>query len=251
MLRTGRTNYRQIPIVRDARSKERCADIYTYGIAGVNHYWQPHNPPYYHSVPGAIEQLMLREGVIDRLRRVSERLEASGLELFVFDAWRPNAVQAYFYNEWFPEHLRKMFPGWTEDQISNEVGSYWAKPAASQKDVDPESPPPHATGAAVDLTIRFLKGDPLWMGTIFDDVTKTAHADALEGIPTSALSFSEREARDNRRLLYWVMEVEGLLVNPNEWWHYSVGDQLWSAMTNTLGSPQPPYYGGVNPLNIE
>jgi D-alanyl-D-alanine dipeptidase len=143
-----------------------------------------------------------------------------------------------------------MSPGWKDEQIATEVERYWAKPAPSQAEVDPNSPPPHATGAAVDLTLRRLKGAPLWMGTIFDDVTAHAHADSLERIPSGALSFSEREARDNRRMLYWLMQEAGLLVNPNEWWHYSVGDQLWAAMMRVLGTPQDPYYGGVNPLNI-
>ena len=57
-----------------------------------------------------------------------------------------------------------------------EVEKYWAAPTTSQ-----DSPAPHSTGGAVDLTIcKIRNGEPLYMGSIFDDATELAHTDYFE-----------------------------------------------------------------------
>jgi len=112
------------------------------------------------------------------------------------------------------------------------VERYWAAPS-----LDESSPAPHATGAALDLTIRWIGSDQLWMGSIFDDVTELAHRDHFE--KSTALAYSDAEARANRRLLHWVMADAGFAGHPDEWWHFSWGDQLWSALTDS----QDAHYG--------
>jgi D-alanyl-D-alanine dipeptidase len=104
--------------------------------------------------------------------------------------------------------------------------------------MDADSPAPHATGAAVDLTIRWRGGDMLWMGSIFDDATELAHRDRFENLRGDAMSFSDDEARANRRLLHWVMAEEGFAGHPDEWWHFSWGDQLWAKLA---GEPAAHY----------
>ena len=51
-------------------------------------------------------------------------------------------------------------------------------------------------------------------------------------------SFSDEEARANRRLLHWLMVEEGFAGHPDEWWHFSWGDQMWAALT---GAPAAHY----------
>ncbi|MDE3116999.1 MAG: D-alanyl-D-alanine dipeptidase, partial [Pseudomonadota bacterium] len=76
---------------------------------------------------------------------------------------------------------------------------------------------------------------------IFDDVTQLAHRDHFErALPDPA--YSDEEARANRRLLHWLMSEEGFAGHPNEWWHFSFGDQLWAA----LGGGRA-YYGLAEP----
>jgi len=128
-----------------------------------------------------------------------------------------------------------------------EVEKYWARGAPTLQDIDPMSPPPHATGAATDLTLCTVRGDLLWMGTIFDDVTERAHPDFLER--ESGISMSDDEARKNRRLLYWLMREAGFQVNPTEWWHFSWGDQMWAKLASTRGDTHiSAWYSVVNPL---
>jgi len=210
---------------------EELVDVRDLGIAGENYYYTPRNPPYWRRIQGAIPDLLVRRSVGEKLVGINAFLGLAGLELFVFDAWRPAAVQTYFHDVWMPGELRRRKPGLTGTALTDEVERYWAAPS-----VDESSPAPHATGAALDLTIRWIGSDQLWMGSIFDDVSELSHRDHFENSSATALSFSGEEARANRRLLHWIMDDAGFAGHPDEWWHFSWGDQLWSALTDSAAA---------------
>ncbi len=205
---------------------EEMVDLRDLGIAGENYYHSPRNPPYWRRIDGAVPDLLVRRSVGERLLRINAVLGLAELELFVFDAWRPKAVQSYFHDVWMPAELKRRKPELHGAAFSAELERYWAAPSG-----DEDSPAPHATGAALDLTIRWIGSDALWMGSIFDDVTALAHRDHFEGRDCTSLSFSDDEARANRRLLHWAMAEGGFAGHPDEWWHYSWGDQLWAALS--------------------
>ncbi|HKQ45833.1 MAG TPA: M15 family metallopeptidase [Rhizomicrobium sp.] len=213
--------------------REPVVDARAAGLAGENFYAGDRNPPYWHRVEGAVEALWLRTSVAEKLLRVNTRAASVGLELFLFDAWRPRAVQAFFHDVWMPRELKRRDPGLTGAALTQEVERYWAAPSQSEA-----SPAPHATAAAVDLTLRWKDGDLLWMGSLFDDVTALAHRDRFENLTPENFSFSDQEARANRRLLHWLMTEEGFAGHPDEWWHFSWGDQMWAALT---GAPAAHY----------
>jgi D-alanyl-D-alanine dipeptidase len=229
---------REVPIDFDGPlASERCVEVRSVGIAGHNHYNLTNNPPYYISVPGSIPELYLRKSVAQRLLQINARLSAIGVELFLFDGWRPQAVQRYFHDVWFPGWLRARRPDLQGDALQEEVEKYWAAPTEG-----PSSPSPHSTGGALDLTLVFTDThQPLHMGGIFDDLTEEAWTDGYERKP--AASMSDEEARANRRLLYWAMTEAGFANNPTEWWHYSWGDQLWARL---MGQPAA-HFGGCDP----
>lgn len=217
---------------------ERCVDVRTLRIAGDNHYNTPRNPPYFVSVPGSIPDLFLRRSVASKLAEVNARLAPLGMELYLFDAWRPQAVQRFFHDVWFPDWLKQRRPDLEGQALVDEVENYWAAPSAGEA-----SPSPHSTGGAVDLTLIYSDTrQPLFMGGIFDDLTDEAWTDGFER--KAVASMSDEEARANRRLLYWVMAEAGFANNPTEWWHYSWGDQMWARLMNE------PYahYGSCNPM---
>jgi D-alanyl-D-alanine dipeptidase len=210
-------------------NRERAVDVRAHGIAGENYYHlEKDNPPYYHRAPGSIPALLVREGLLSRLLAVNAILEEHVLELFLFDAYRPVEVQNYFYDHWVPNVLRRENPHWSEEEIVNETSRYWAKGALSMYDVDPLSPPPHATGGVVDLSLRSITTKELLdMGSAFDAVDTVSFVDHFERLAQQRpLSTREETALLNRRLLYWVMREAGCVVNPNEWWHFGYGDQL-------------------------
>ena len=237
----GARGYRDLPIAFDgAANSEPLVALGECGVRGENFYAQPRNPPYYSIIPGAIAMLSLRSGAAERLRRVNARLAEAELELFVFDAWRPQAVQAYFHERWLPAELRRRKPHLSAEELAAEVANYWAAPSTGVT-----APSPHSTGGAVDLTIRWRGGDPLWMGSLFDDASPLAHTNRFETeISPDAFSFSDEEARANRRLLYWLMVEAGFASNPSEWWHFSFGDQMWAKLR---GEPEALYAGAEAP----
>lgn len=216
---------------------ENMSDIRLHGIAGANHYFTASNPPYFEKVPGAIEELYLRESVLSLLVEANGHLKKHGIEFYVFDGWRPQAIQRHFHGVWFPNWLRKNRPEIPECELMNEVERYWSPPSEGEA-----SPSPHSTGGATDLTLRYVDTQqPLYMGGIFDDLTENAHSDWFERFEPNAMS--DLEAQANRRLLYWIMDQMGFANNPTEWWHYSFGDQMWAR----LKGHDAGIYGGVEP----
>lgn len=211
---------------------EKLMHARAFGLEGRNYYAHARNPPYWAPAPGAIDALLLRAGVGARLKLADARLRRVGLKLFLYDAWRPRAVQAYFHDEWMPAQVRLRRPDLDDARVTEEVERYWAAPSDS-----PARPAPHATGGAVDLAIGWEDGEALYMGSLFDDATELAHVDYFER-ESDAHSFSHAEARANRRLLYWLLLEAGFASHPNEWWHFSYGDQMWAAR---LGKPAALY----------
>jgi len=227
--RQARKDFRKrVPIRRDNEIfGEPMVEARDRGLRGANYYAGAFNPPYWQPIAGATEELLLRRTVAEKLRKVNARANQAGLELFLFDAWRPRAVQAYFHDVWMPNELTRRDPSLNGARLTEEVERYWAAPSA-----DADSPAPHATGAAADLTLRWIDGEALWMGSLFDDATALAARDRFESLPTDNFSFSDQEAQANRRLLHWLMTEEDFAGHPEEWWHFSWGDQLWAALTN-------------------
>ena len=233
--RAARKGFRQrIVLARDNRLfGEAVVEARDWSLKGENFYASDRNPPYWQRVEGATDRLWLRRSVAEKLARVNGRAGEAGLELFLFDAWRPREVQAYFHDVWMPRALAARDPSLTGAALTEEVERYWAAPSDSA-----DSPAPHATASAVDLTLRWKGGEQLWMGSLFDDVTALAHRDRFEKLDAENFSFSDQEARANRRLLHWLMVEEGFAGHPDEWWHFSWGDQMWAALT---GAPAAHY----------
>ncbi|WGH79833.1 M15 family metallopeptidase [Jannaschia ovalis] len=230
---TLRPGYRDHPVaLDDPRGAAPMVELRDHGIAGANAY-HAGSAPYHARIAGSVPDLLLRAPLAARLAGVNARLAPYGLELWVFDAWRPIAVQNHFHDHWMPDRLRALHPDWDAARVAAETERYWARGAAGP--IVPASPPPHATGAAVDLTIRARGGAELFMGTIFDDVSEASNTDHFEPEP-AGLAVSAREARANRRLLYWLMAEAGFANNPTEWWHFSRGDQMWARLTGAAAA---------------
>ena len=181
----------------------------------------------------------LRSGVVDRLVQAQRRLAEQDptLRFAIFDAWRPIAVQAFMVEHTIATLCAEQ--GISRDDPSQQsavqaviqdVARFWAAPSR-----DASTPPPHSTGAAVDLTLASLDGDrPLDMGGAIDAIGAISEPDYY----ASASTASERLFHQRRLLLLTVMESVGFQQHPNEWWHFSHGDQLWAWRS---GSPSAIY----------
>lgn len=127
----------------------------------------------------------VRKPVADALTKIQLELEAKGLGLKIFDAYRPYAATVKFY-EVYPD--------------TNFVAAPWKGSV-------------HNRGCAVDLTIINLStGKELEMPTPFDDFTKKA-AHGYMHLTDEVLA--------NRSLLREIMEKFGFSIYEHEWWHYN------------------------------
>ncbi len=174
---------------------------------------------------GGVSPWQLRSGVYERLKTASRSLSQShpGWSLHLFDAYRPIAVQN--------DMVRLEFLAWSKgrheadlsekerDRIYQKVYRIWAVPSD-----DPATPPPHSTGAAMDLTLTDSSGREVWMGSPIDENSDRSNPDYFKIL--------DPVAHDHRRVLCEAMESAGFTRHPEEWWHFSYGDQMWAWLTS-------------------
>jgi len=136
--------------------------------------------------PAKTNTTFLRKPAALALAKIQEELNARGLGLKIYDAYRPYSVTVKFW-----------------ELVGDE--RYVANPARGSG---------HNRGIAVDLTIiKLSDGEELDMGTGFDNFTDTAHHD-FKDLPAQVL--------ENRKILLSVMEKHGFRRYDTEWWHYFI-----------------------------
>lgn len=164
----------------------------------------------------------LRGQVLARLKAAQDFLkgERADLQFQIFDAYRPLAVQQFMVDHTFQELKGDRELTLLEiEQLWEEVYRFWAIPSDN-----PATPPPHSTGAAIDLTLITSEGMPLAMGGEIDEIGDRSHPNFYENSPNPV----EQKYHVNRLLLRTAMESAGFVQHPNEWWHFSYGDQMWA-----------------------
>ncbi len=130
-----------------------------------------------------VSRTFIRSSAMERLSRVQDRLEAQGLGLLVFDAYRPWSV------------TKRMW-----DVVGDP--DFVADPSKGSR---------HNRGMAVDCALVNAEGRPLPMPTAFDAFVPEARSDAALAVP---------ELAKNRDLLIEAMAAEGFRVLSSEWWHF-------------------------------
>ena len=176
----------------------------------------------------------LRQGVIERLLAAQTHLQRLHPQwrFAVFDAWRPLAVQAYMVqhairSECQSRGIDPNQPGAALNSVVAEVGRFWAPPID-----DPRTPPPHSTGAAVDLTLADAAGVPLAMGSPIDAIGPVSEPDHFHRQAALLPPGPDRDRAlrwaHHRDALRDALQAGGFAQHPNEWWHFSHGDQLWA-----------------------
>jgi zinc D-Ala-D-Ala dipeptidase len=128
----------------------------------------------------------LQEPAAKAVVKVHHKLKKQGLGIVIFDGYRPWSITKLFWDV-VPEDKRK----------------FVADPAKGSK---------HNRGCAVDLSIFDLKtGALIDMPSGYDEFTDRASPNYTGGT---------HKERANREMLRTLMEAEGFIVNPNEWWHF-------------------------------
>jgi D-alanyl-D-alanine dipeptidase len=221
--------YRAIPI-------EECNDPLVAIPTGAFPLTEPHpyvllDAPYDKASPW-----MLRRRVLDALLQAQRELDARrpGWRLKLFDAYRPVPVQAFMVWREFLLQAERMGqslapycdPAEVEERepelyraLAAKVFEFWGLPSD-----DPATPPPHSTGAAVDLTLQDDRGREVDMGGLIDETTERSYPDHY----AHAVLPAQQAFHAYRVLLDEVMRLAGFRRHRNEWWHFSLGDQMWA-----------------------
>jgi zinc D-Ala-D-Ala dipeptidase len=175
----------------------------------------------------------LRESVLNSLIQAQTQLQRQYpyWRIQIFDAYRPVEVQQFMVNYTFAEAAQAQ--GFNRDNLSEtqreaileQVYQIWAVPS-----FDFATPPPHSTGAAVDVTLVDDAGKAVEMGSPIDEMSARSHPDYFANSTNSR----EQQYHFHRQLLHDVMVSAGFLRHPNEWWHFSQGDQLWAWLSNQV-----------------
>lgn len=131
------------------------------------------------------DTLWARKIVVDRLAAAQADAKRRGLQLKVYDAYRPLSIQKIMWSI-----------------VPDE--RYVADPAKGSR---------HNRGCALDLTLCDSSGNELDMGTGYDEFTERSAATYVD-LPEHILN--------NRRLLLTIMNEAGFDVLPSEWWHFDV-----------------------------
>ncbi|MBE7382675.1 MAG: D-alanyl-D-alanine dipeptidase [Leptolyngbya sp. SIO1E4] len=185
----------------------------------------------------------LRASVAAALLQAQSALQQvqPGWQIQIFDAYRPIAVQRFMVDYTAHELARQQ--GQVFEQLSDraqqaiwaEVYQFWALPSD-----DPSTPPPHSTGAAVDITLIDADGQPVDMGSPIDEVSPRSHPDYFQPFSDAICQRIHR----HRCQLRQVLSAAGFRQHPNEWWHFSQGDQLWAwLLSQESGQPHTARYG--------
>jgi D-alanyl-D-alanine dipeptidase len=131
------------------------------------------------------QECYLHKDVVDKLFEVQKELQGMGLGLKIWDGYRPMAVQWKFW-----------------DLVPDE--RYVSDPRMGGR---------HTRGTAVDVTLVDSNGQELLMPSGFDDFSEKAHRSYTE---------APLEAIQNREILEKVMEKQGFIGLPSEWWHFDL-----------------------------
>lgn len=174
----------------------------------------------------------LRQGVVDRLLIAQQALQKNhpDWQIQIFDAYRPVAVQQFMVDYTFLElaqtqnlTLENLSDQQRQDLLQ-QVYQFWAIPNR-----DPAMPPPHSTGAAIDVMLIDQTGTAIDMGSPIDEISERS-------FPNHFARGSDFDQR--RHTLNHAMTTAGFKRHWNEWWHFSYGDQIWAWLMRQETSDQ-------------
>ena len=196
--------------------------------------FQPHPYADLGAPYGDLSPFFLRAEVLERLGQAQAVLQQQHphWHFHIFDAYRPLPVQQFMVDYTFRQLAQEqgldpqaLSPQQTTD-LEQQVHQFWAEPVTN-----PHTPPPHSTGAAVDLILRDHQGQAIPMGSPIDECSPRSYPDHF----ANAADSLSQTYHQNRLALRQAMEAAGFQNHPYEWWHFSQGDQLWAWLEHQQG----------------
>lgn len=160
-------------------------------------------------------QYLVREDVIEKIARISQRLHAQNKTLIIRSAWRSFEHQQLLWETKFISfgRMQRMYPKKPSEEIEEMVGHFIAPPRESM----------HTTGGAIDALIYDAVQD-----CVMDFGTNTGLEIKLSKQCYPYHPGIGPEAKKNRALLIGLFEDEGFVCDLKEYWHFDYGDVMWA-----------------------
>ncbi|MEP6756321.1 MAG: M15 family metallopeptidase [Chthonomonadales bacterium] len=171
-------------------------------------------------------ETILRKSVAEKLHAATLLLP-DGYRISVVEGWRAPFIQARMYRAVWNIFATKN-PEWSQTKLTRTVNQFTA-PANTKV------PPPHTTGAAVDIILTDDKGKPYDHCSPFERTDPKCFFTDAPGLSV--------KAQTTRKILVTAMTAGGLTNYPSEYWHWSYGDQGWAYRTRQANA----IYGDVTP----
>lgn len=231
--------WRSVPIIKQNEplvaigSGTHYDELVTSAVYAGEHLHSPYRDD--NVIDSAHPTIYVRASVAERLLK-AQSLLPHDLRLIVFDGYRSTQVQQALYDQFINE-LRSLKPDWNDVQLQDETERYVSRPS-----VDAAQPSPHSTGGAIDVAI-IRDGRMIDFGTPFDHGSVRSALRYFE-YDEHVVSEADRDARDNRRMLYRVMHEAGFEGFEHEWWHYNARETQMGA--RAAGSQSARYGNAVN-----
>ncbi|MGK7944443.1 MAG: M15 family metallopeptidase [Microcystaceae cyanobacterium] len=168
----------------------------------------------------------LRQTVVESLIQAQNYLDhlKPQWRIKIFDGFRPLQIQQFMVDYSFEQLVNSRKINLSQlsvqqiESLWQEVYTIWAIP-----NDNPETPPPHSTGAAIDITLVDHQGNTIDMGGEIDELSERSQPNYYE----KDSSLDGQTYHKNRALLDKVMKKVGFRRHLGEWWHFSLGDQMW------------------------
>ena len=185
----------------------------------------------------------VRASVAEVLLQAQQQLQTlhPGWRIQIFDAYRPIPVQQFMVDYTARDLAQQQgqnfetLPLPEQEAILTQVNEFWATPSH-----DPQMPPPHSTGAAVDVTLVDAMEQAVDMGSPIDEISARSHPDHFAQFTDP----KSQQCHTYRGQLRQILTQVGFQQHPKEWWHFSYGDQLWAWLSQTT----PARYGNAERL---
>lgn len=154
--------------------------------------------------------VLLRKNVALKIYKIADKLP-NNQYLKVYSAYRSRIA---LYEVWKAEvdRVTNENPNMGRAEVLNIVNYNFANPYSNIGG--------HDTGGAIDVALCDKNGNDFDFGTKYRE--KTPATRTKYGHLTA-------EQKKNRSLLIKVMNSQGFVNLPKEWWHFSYGDSTWSA----------------------
>ncbi|QCR33067.1 M15 family metallopeptidase [Lysinibacillus sp. SGAir0095] len=187
---------------------------------------------YEQGIPDSLKSIYIRKNTYERLIEALNLLPQN-YSFILYDGYRPLQVQQYLF-QLFSQVIKKRNPYFSEEDVLKETLKFVAFPS-----IEPYKTSPHLTGGALDLTLGDLAGNPLDLGSAFDEMSKKSATCYYEQYPNE-----NEEALRNRRILFHAMTAVGFTNYSEEWWHYDYGNVTWARRVNATEAK----YGAIEAI---